>query len=280
MTNSIRYKSETIKLSLHEKHIIGRTNICETHLKNKQVLYLTIDGRERFKEALNQIVFFNLSILIIWKITCGWAHIWLDSRFLVCSRRFYLTRDMTNLYPFIQALLEWPFSELISADVSLWNQYKYIAFNIFSCRILIISYKILIITGISNEKTNELTKYGILCWNVTIFYQRELASLFQVQEKLKACRISKLNFLSSYFIVNYGHIKVVWLHVAVFSEHDVLHFWDNVHLLKYYHVKVPQNCFNYFNCSNQTCYYQVKVPQNCCNYFNYSNQTCLQVSEF
>ena len=27
-------------------------------------------------------------------------------------------------------------------------------FNIFSCRILIISYKILIITGISNEKTN------------------------------------------------------------------------------------------------------------------------------
>ena len=47
---------------------MGRTNICETHLKNEQVLHLPIDGRERFKEALKQIVFFNLSILIICKI--------------------------------------------------------------------------------------------------------------------------------------------------------------------------------------------------------------------
>ena len=61
-----------------------RTNICETHLKNEQVLYLPIDGRERFKEALNQNLFFNLSILIICKITDGRAHIWHDSRFLVC----------------------------------------------------------------------------------------------------------------------------------------------------------------------------------------------------
>ena len=43
--------------------------------------------------------------------------------FLFCSsvrtRRFYLTGDMTNLCPFIQGLLEWPFSELFSANVSL-----------------------------------------------------------------------------------------------------------------------------------------------------------------
>ena len=44
--------------------------------------------------------------------------------------------------------------ELFSANALLWNQYKYIAFNIFWCRILIISFKMLIITGISNEKTN------------------------------------------------------------------------------------------------------------------------------
>ena len=50
---------------------MGRTNICEIHLKNEQVLYLAIDGRESFKEALNQIVFFNLSILLICKITYG-----------------------------------------------------------------------------------------------------------------------------------------------------------------------------------------------------------------
>ena len=62
---------------------------------------------------------------------------------------FYLTGDMTNHYPFIQGLLEWPFRELFSANVSLWSQYSYIAFNFCSCRILIISYKTLIITGIS-----------------------------------------------------------------------------------------------------------------------------------
>ena len=88
-----------------------------------------------------------------------------------------------NLYPFIQSSLEWPFSELFSANVSLWNKNKCITLNIFSCRILIISFKMLIITGITNEKTNELTIYGILCRNVTIFYGQELPSLFQVQEK-------------------------------------------------------------------------------------------------
>ena len=147
---------------------------------------------------------------------------------------------MTNLYPFIQGWLEWPFSELFSANASLWNQYKYIAFNIFSCRNLIISYKILITTGISNEKTNELTIYGILFWNVTINRQ-ELASLFQVQEKLKAYKSSKLYFWSSCFIADDNCIKIVWLHLVLFSKHDILQFWDNDHLFKHYPVKVPQN---------------------------------------
>ena len=87
-----------------------------------------------------------------------------------------------------------------------------------------VSYKKVIITGISYEKTNELTIHGILCRNVTIFYRQEVASLFQVQEKLKACRNSKLNFSSSCFTTNDSHIKIVWLHVVVFSEHDILHF--------------------------------------------------------
>ena len=46
----------------------------------------------------------------------------------------------------------------------------------------------LIITGISDETTNELTTYAILCWSVTILYWQELAYLFQVQEKFKASR--------------------------------------------------------------------------------------------
>ena len=119
-------------------------------------------------------------------------------------------------------------------------------------RILMISYKMLIITGILNEKTNELTIYGILCRNITILYRQELASLFQVQEKLKACRNSKLNFSSSCFIADDSHIKIVWLYVVVFCKHDILRFWDNVHLFKY-RMKVSQNCFNSFRYSNQTC---------------------------
>ena len=59
---------------------------------------------------------------------------------------------------------------------------------------------------------------------ITIFYRQELGSLFQMQEKLKVCRNSKLNFSSSCFIADDSHVKTVWLHVVVFSEHDILHF--------------------------------------------------------
>ena len=110
----------------------------------------------------------------------------------------------------------------------------------------------LIITEISNEKTNELTIHAILCRNVTIFYRQKLASLFQMQENFKACENSKRNFSSSCFIADDSHVKIVWLHVVVSSEHDVLHFRDNVHLLKYYPMKVSQNCFRSFNYSNKT----------------------------
>ena len=65
----------------------------------------------------------------------------------------------------------------------------------------------------------------------------ELASLFQMQKKLKACRNLKGNFCSSCFIAVDSQVKTVWLHVVVFSEHEILHFRDNVHLLKYYPVK-------------------------------------------
>ena len=49
-----------------------------------------------------------------------------------------------------------------------------------------------------------------------------------------------------------SHVKTVWLHVVVSSKHDILCFWDNVHILKYYPLKVSWNCFCSFNCSNQT----------------------------
>ena len=103
------------------------------------------------------------------------------------------------------------------------------------------------------KKTNELTVYGVFCRNVSIFYRQELASLFQVQEKLKPSRNSKSNFPSTCFIAHDSHVIIVGLHLVVCSKHDILHFWDNVHLFKYYPVKAPQNCFYSFNYSNQTC---------------------------
>ena len=88
---------------------------------------------------------------------------------------------------------------------------------------------------------------------VETYYQQEVASFLKVQEKLKGCRSSKLNFSSSSFIADDSHVKIVWLDRVIFSKHDILHFWDNVYLFKYYLVRVHQNYFHSFNNSNQAC---------------------------
>ena len=72
----------------------------------------------------------------------------------VKCKKNLLDRRYDEPLSIIQASLEWPFSVLISSDVSLWNQCKYIAFSVFSCKILIISCNMLLITVISNETTN------------------------------------------------------------------------------------------------------------------------------
>ena len=60
----------------------------------------------------------------------------------------------------------------------------------------------LIITGIFNETRNELSIYEILSRD----YRQELASVFELREKMKSCRNSKRNFSSSY------------LHMAVMQQ--------------------------------------------------------------
>ena len=89
--------------------------------------------------------------------------------------------------------------------------------------------------------------------------RHNIVPLFQVQEKLKACRSLNSNFLSSCFIADDSHTKIVWLHMIAFSGHEILHFLDNFHLLKHYSLKVPQNCYNSFIYSNQSCI-QYKFP--------------------
>ena len=112
---------------------------------------------------------------------------------ILLDRRYH---ELLSFYPRFIAMT----NELSSANVSLLNQYKYIAFNIFSCRIFIISYKMLIIT---NEKINELAIYRILCRNFTFFYR---------QEKSKLRRSLKSKFSNSCFVL---------LHVLVFRKHDI-----------------------------------------------------------
>ena len=138
------------------------------------------------------------------------------------TRRFYLTGDITNPYPLIHYLksvrirsYSGPYfpsfelntnennseyghflcsvSELFSSDVSLRGQYKYIAFIIFLFRILIISHKMLIITGVSNGKTNELVIYAILCRNVAMFHRQNLDS-FKCRKNWKPAEIQNETF--------------------------------------------------------------------------------------
>ena len=75
---------------------------------------------------------------------------------------------------------------------------------------MIILYKMLFIKGRSNEKRNVLPTR-------TSFF-------ISIAKKLKAWRSSKLNFSSTCVIADDSHVKIVWLHVAVFSEHDTLQF--------------------------------------------------------
>ena len=90
----------------------------------------------------------------------------------------------------------------------------------------------------------ETSRYHNILWIRTGFSLPSAGKIEDVQE-LKIIS-------SSCFIPDDTHAKIIWLYPVVFIEHDILHFWHNFHLLKYYSVKASQNCLNSFNCSNQT----------------------------
>ena len=68
-----------------------------------------------------------------------------------------------------------------------WSQCKFIAFNIFSSRILITSGKILIITVISNNKPNELTIYVNYFQTSQYFTNKSQLLYFKWRKNLRAC---------------------------------------------------------------------------------------------
>ena len=78
----------------------------------------------------------------------------------IWPRIFYSTGDMMNLYSSIQGSLVGSFSIFLMYRYGI--NIMYTAFNIFSIRILIILYKMLIVTGISNETIYSILSYSIL----------------------------------------------------------------------------------------------------------------------
>ena len=42
------------------------------------------------------------------------------------------------------------------------------------------------------KKINEVTIYGVLCWNVAIFYRQELVSFFSGAGKIKSVQEFKI----------------------------------------------------------------------------------------
>ena len=148
--------------------------------------------------------------------------------------RFYLIEGMTNFYSFIWDSLEWPFSEFFFSDASLWNQYKFIVFNIFSSKIWTISLKTFIITVTTNKKTNELTIYAKLCWNPTKFYRLEILHFFiSGTPKIE----SVWEFFEWLFHYRWQLHKKLYRHIS--NENAILCYSDNVHLSKYFPIKVP-----------------------------------------
>ena len=83
------------------------------------------------------------------------------------------------------------------------------------------------------------------CENVLIFYRQELESM---KNEKRAGSHSEIFWVD---VCRWQPHKNCIATIVIFSEHDVLHLWDNVCLLKYYLVKVPQNCFDSFSCSKQ-----------------------------
>ena len=59
-------KSETTKLFIWNKHDMKMTKILKSRWKHDQVFNLMTNGRKRFKEAFNGIIFFSVITQTFW----------------------------------------------------------------------------------------------------------------------------------------------------------------------------------------------------------------------
>ena len=109
-----------------------------------------------------------------------------------------------NFYQFIQGSLIWTFTELFLSKVSLWKQCICVAFNIFSCIVLTISYKILIILGTSGQKKwswfQKLVVWKIFyhsptrmveCVSEQMFWKTKKTTTTKTEKKVKTNRANE-----------------------------------------------------------------------------------------
>ena len=78
----------------------------------------------------------------------------------------------------------------------------------------------LIITGIFDETRNKLTIYSTLCRNI-IFLLTKISFFISSAGKMENVQEFNVKLFEQLFTDD-NHIKIVWLHVIVFTEHDLL----------------------------------------------------------
>ena len=57
-------------------------------------------------------------------------------------------------------------------------------------------------------------------------------------------------------------MKIIFCQTVVFNQNNIFYFSDNVHFLKHFPIKVPQNYFDSIKCINQTVKWICKMSFN------------------
>ena len=134
---------------------------------------------------------------------------------------------MTYLYSFIRGSLEWLISELFLSDASLWNQHKFITFNIFLFNILIIYWKILIITATPKETTHELTICAKLCLNI-ICLKTQMSNI-QMKQTHKFPNFSIKLQLTWFFKRMLLSIGIINFKIESLIDENIYTTWNNLY---------------------------------------------------
>ena len=95
----------------------------------------------------------------------------------------------------------------------------------------------------TNHMCKIMSKRRNILSTIPSLFISNAGNIEDFREFNKVCRVAA-SFRATAMWKSYPHI--------VFNENAIYYFWDNVHLLKHYSIKLPQNWFDSSNCTNQT----------------------------